>query len=89
MSTNIEKRWPLNEKYTNLSEQGFKRGIVYLMNSTYFKFNDSFYKQTFGTPIGSPVYPMLTDVILQDREKSKDVGDLMFAYYRYVDDTFL
>ena len=39
------------------------------MNSTYFKFNGKFYKQKFGTPIGSVISPVLAEMVMEDLEE--------------------
>ena len=45
----------------------------------------------FGTPMGSPISPILADLVLQDLEEEviKKLSFNIQAYYRYVDDTFL
>ncbi|XP_018397778.1 PREDICTED: uncharacterized protein K02A2.6-like [Cyphomyrmex costatus] len=45
--------------------------------------------QVFGTPMGSPLSPILADIVMQDLEES--VGGLlsMSMYYRYVDDILI
>jgi len=56
------------------------------MDSTVF--NKVMYKQIFGTPMGSPLSPIIADLIMQDLENSaieKLPFDLPF-FYRYVDD---
>jgi len=36
--------------------------------STYFIFNNSIYKQTFGTPMRSPLSPIIADIVIQALE---------------------
>ena len=50
---------PLNE---------FKKGIDLIMNSTYFTFNDKFYKQIYGTAIGDSSSPIVCDIVFFDLE---------------------
>jgi len=62
-----------------------------ILNSTYFKFNDKVYKQTYGTPMGSPLSPIVADLALQDL-KSHTLSKLPFSfpfYVGYVDDIAL
>ena len=40
------------------------------MNSTKFEFNDKFCKQNFGTPIGSVIFPILAEIVIEHSEKS-------------------
>ena len=61
------------------------------MNSTKFKFNVKFYKQKFGTPIGSVISPMLAEIVMEDLERSvfESLGFVLPFYFWYVDDTLL
>ena len=61
------------------------------MEQTFFKFNHRFYRQTFGTPMGSPISPSLADFVMQDLETDifKKMEFDIPVYSRYVDDTFL
>lgn len=38
----------------------FLTAIQFVLDSTYFKFNDIFYKQTFGMPMGSLLSPIIS-----------------------------
>ena len=61
------------------------------MEHTYLQFNKTFYKQIFGTPMSSPIFPILTGIVMQDLEH-KVIDNLdfhLYTYYRYVNDTFL
>ena len=73
----------------NLAE--FLKGLEVLMNSLYFQFNELFYQQIDGMPIGLSVSPILADIVLQDLESDyllRYKKSISF-YVRYVDDTFL
>ena len=61
------------------------------MNSTKFKFNGKFYKQKFGTPIGSVISPMLAEIVMEDLKKTvfERLEFVVPFYFRYVDDTLL
>ena len=87
----IEKIWHYIEKFTKLPLEEFKDGIEFLMNNTFFQFNNSFYRQSFGIPMGSPISPILADLVMQDLETNV-LGNYdcnIEAYYRYVDDTIM
>ena len=45
----------------------------------------------FATPMGSPISPMLADLVLENLEEVvlNKLSFKIYAYYRYVDDTFL
>ena len=54
-------------------------------------FNDKFYRQTFGLPMGSPLSSILEDLVMQDLE-SVSLNKLSMTplfYVRYVDDIAL
>ena len=61
------------------------------MNSTKFKLNGKFYKQKFGTPIGSVISPMLAEIVMEDLEKNvfERLQFVVPFYFRYVGDTLL
>ena len=61
------------------------------MNSTKFQFIGKFYKQKFGTPIGSVISPILDEIIMEDLERSvlERLGFVLPFYFRYVGDTLL
>jgi len=91
MILNILERWDLIEHYTSLPKNEFLGAINMILNSTHFKFNDKVYKQTYGTPMDSPLSPIVADLALQDLESHK-LSKLPFSlsfYVRYVDDITL
>jgi len=57
-------------------------------SSIYFTFNNKIYKQTYGTPMGSPLSPVIADVVMQDLETTclNRINFQLTFYYRYVDD---
>ena len=61
------------------------------MNSTYFQFDHKYYKQTYGTLMGSPISPIISDIVMQDLEIIclSQIDFLIPIYLRYVDDIFL
>jgi len=84
----IDMKWPLIEHYTSIPKNEFLEATKFVLNSTYFKFNDKIYKQTYGAPMGSPLSPIVADLILQNLE-TLILGELTFTppfYMRYVDD---
>jgi len=48
----------------------FIRAIDFVFDSTFFTFNKVFYKQIFGTPMGSPLSSVLADIVMQDIEET-------------------
>ncbi|XP_072748549.1 uncharacterized protein [Anoplolepis gracilipes] len=87
----ISKRWQYITNNCNIPESEFLTAINLVLNSTYFVFNNKFYQQTFGTPMGSPLSPIIADIVLQDIEE-KALTLLNFTppiYFRYVDDILI
>lgn len=86
----IQKRWHDISMYTSLSLPQFIYALELILNSTNFSFNGNFYEQIFGSPMGSPLSPILADIVMEDLETCC-LGSLGFgvsAFYRYVDDIF-
>jgi len=74
---NISNRWSQISRGTIIPKQEFINAIKIILDSTFFSFNNKIYKQKFGTPMGSPLSPVIADIVMQDLEKR--------ALYRYVD----
>jgi len=65
----------------------FLNGINLVLNFTFFKFDNQYFKQIFGTPMGSPLFPIIADIVMQDFE-NEAINRLPFSipmYYRYID----
>jgi len=91
IDNNIEKRWDYVSSNTKISLNDFIVAVSLITNSTFFTFNNKFYKQIFDTPIGSPLSPILADIVLQDVEEAalgRIPAELPF-YIKYVDDILL
>ena len=71
-----------------------KEGIMDLLNlcltSTYFQHNGKHYKQLHGTAMGSPVYAVVANIVMQNIEESalSTCRQTIPLWLRYVDDTF-
>jgi len=77
--------------HTNLPLGEFILSTRFVLQSTYFHFNNKFYKQTFGTPMESPLSLVVADLVLQKLE-STILNNLTYKsifYYRYVDNIAL
>jgi len=87
----IKDKWSHIEAHTNLPQKEFVLAIKFVLESTFFHFNNCVYRQTFGAPMGSPLSPVIADLILQ-RLESTILNDITYKpifYYRYVDDIAL
>jgi len=87
----IKDRWQYIQNKTKISKKEFIIAIQFIINSTYFTFDNVIYRQIFGTPISSPLSPILADIVMQDLEKKAIKKlDINFPfYYGYVDDILL
>ncbi|XP_011867795.1 PREDICTED: uncharacterized protein LOC105561973 [Vollenhovia emeryi] len=84
----IANRWTYISDNCSIPRDEFLRAIRTVLKSTYFSFNFIIYQQTFGTPMGSPLSPIIADITMQDLE-CKAMETLRFRpmfYIRYVDD---
>ena len=84
----VLERWNLICNNTSILLHEFKIAISIILKSTFFKFNDVINEQIFGLPMGSPLSPILGDVIIQDLECNifNTIITHIPFYYRYVDD---
>lgn len=62
----IEKRWDTISSYCNIAYEKFIEIIEFIFNTTYFTFDDIFYKQTLGTPMGATVSPIVAQYVMDD-----------------------
>jgi len=84
----ISERWSYIQRNTKISKNEFLIAIKFVLSSTYFTFNNIIYKQTYGTPMGSPLSPVIADIVMQDLETSclNRINCKLTFYFRYVDD---
>jgi len=77
--------------YIKIVKSEFIAAIKFVLSSTYFKFNKKIYKQTFGTPMGSPLSLIVSDLVMRDLEENilNSLNIRPILYYRYVDDIIL
>jgi len=84
-------RWEKIKEGTSISKEEFLMEVKMVLDSTFFSFNSKIYKQKFGTPMGSPMSPIIADLVMDDLE-TKALKILNFQlplYYRYVDNIML
>jgi len=84
-------RWEMIERSTNIKKDEFLSAVNFVLTSTYFTFNSKIYKQTFGTPMGSPLSPIIADLVMCDLEENilNSLNVKPILYYRYVDDIII
>jgi len=60
----ISNRWAHIKQFTDIPKNEFLMAIKFVLSSTYFTFNNIIYKQTYGTPMGSPLSPIVADIVM-------------------------
>jgi len=87
----INNRWTNIGRGTKIPRTEFIIAIKLILESTVFVFNRTIYKQKFGTPMGSPLSPIIADLVMQDLEANAldTLGYEIPFYYRCVDDIAL
>ena len=87
----IQRRWPQLFNKINLTCSEFINVITFILNNNFFQFNNTYYKQIFGSAVGSPVSPILVDIVMQDFENEalSKLGFSVPFYFRYVDDILI
>jgi len=64
----LDEKWSFIEKHSILPKIEFFNAIKLVLHSTFFTFNNKYYKQTYGAPMGSPLFPIVADLVLQKLE---------------------
>ena len=75
---------------TKLFFQDIMEALKLCLHSTIFSFNSVFYRQTFGTPVGSCISPVIANIFMESVERSAidSFQKTLRVWVRYVDDIF-
>ena len=87
----VKQRWNQIKLHTFLKDTHFDNILQFCLESSDCTFNNEYYKQIFGLPMGSPLSATAANVVMEELEKKiliKLPYNIIF-YYRYVDDTLI
>jgi hypothetical protein len=84
-----EKLVAMNFEYCGMTPGDFKDLFKSVLDNSYLRFEDQFYKQITGLPIGNKISGMLADVYMDNIERPLINSLSLQFYYRYVDDCLL
>lgn len=84
----INKKWTKIRKFTHLPKEQFIEGLSVVLDNCCFQYDNIYYRQSHGSPMGSPVAPHLADLVLEilQDEVIRKLGFNLPFFYRYVDD---
>ena len=86
----LEKDEKLNDR-TVLSVQNIIELLGFCLHITYFSFQNRFYEQVEGAPMGSPVSPTVANLYIEcfERKALSSATNLPRAWFRFVDDMWV
>ena len=64
----LKKPWYLIKKHTNFKQTDFLHLVEFLLNNTFFKFDNQFYQQIIGSAMSSRISPILANIVTEDLE---------------------
>ncbi|XP_046629061.1 uncharacterized protein LOC124309441 [Neodiprion virginianus] len=84
----INSRWSQLSNNVPVPLRELINALNICVKATIFKFNNTNYAQTYGLPMGSPLSPILSDLVMDDLEQCciKKLDFALPFYLRYVDD---
>lgn len=91
---NIMDQWNTLQKFTKIPRTQFLKILKFCLNdNNYFIYDETFYNQTYGMPMGNPLSPTIADIVLdalleQTTNDLKKQGVNLKLLTKYVDDLF-
>ena len=62
----IKRHWAAICEVTKIPQKVFLDSIEFIFDTNFFSFNDTFYKQILGTPMGSSISPIISQFVMDD-----------------------
>ena len=66
--TSITNKWKYITWINNIPKKQFIKAVKIVLESTFFTFNNTNYKQNYGTPMGSPLSSFIAEIVMQNLE---------------------
>ncbi|XP_062713445.1 uncharacterized protein LOC134290343 [Aedes albopictus] len=90
----VEGKWGELQEHTTIPWEIFKQAMKTVLEASFFQYDGKFYAQTTGVPMGSPLSPVIANLIMEKVEqeamtKLEQKHIPLTVYRRYVDDCFL
>jgi len=61
----ISKKWHFIANACKINKEEFLKAVRLVLDSTFFTFDNRIYRQKFGTPMGSPLSPIIADLVME------------------------
>ncbi|XP_055523086.1 uncharacterized protein LOC129717253 [Wyeomyia smithii] len=90
----VEERWGELQEHTTIPWNSFKEAMKTVLDASFFQYEGKFYGQKAGGPMGSPLSPVVANIIMEKLENEaiarlKQQNISLRTYRRYVDDCFV
>ncbi|XP_062703586.1 uncharacterized protein LOC134286038 [Aedes albopictus] len=90
----VEEKWEEIQEYTTIPWDSFKHAMKTVLEASFFQYEGKFYCQTTGVPMGSPLSPVVANLIMEKVEQDaitrlEENNITLSIYRRYVDDCFI
>ena len=69
---------------TNMSISNIMRLLEFVLNHNYFKYDNTHYKQIFGCAMGSPISPVIADLVMEEIEETATRVTLVFEKTKWM-----
>lgn len=87
----IKNKWNQISPHTSLDQNTFEEAVKICIENTYFRYNDEYYQQIYGVPMGSPISGTIANIVMEKIEEDilKSLHFQPLFYKRYVDDIIM